>query len=172
MTYKILTEDTKRVIHCSRICLATIDPNLQLDYPTEVSKGSLPLPGKGDEGKDGHWADNDSTNDYAVDDDNVNKEIGDEKGINENDDNNVEMSTDVADDVDQRSKGYYPGGMALIGVDDIIGEPTYCSQLKMGQECTFGLTTLLPTTKKTLQHPETIRFHVQNGDDTCDKVVL
>ena len=34
MTYKVLTEDTLKVIHRSRIKLASVDPNLRLDHPT------------------------------------------------------------------------------------------------------------------------------------------
>ena len=35
MTYKVLTDDTRKVIYRSRIRLATIDPNLQLDPPVD-----------------------------------------------------------------------------------------------------------------------------------------
>ena len=38
MTYKVLTEDTMKVLHRSRIKLASVDPNLRLDNPTPPSE--------------------------------------------------------------------------------------------------------------------------------------
>jgi hypothetical protein len=154
MTYKILTDDTSQVIFRSRIRLATIDPNLQLD----------------DTGEDDSNASDDSDDDDGPDEEGGADAMTDGDANGDYDDDPIVET--VTDDVDDREEEHRPGGMATIDPDDLIGRTYLSLPLEDGTRARLRITELLNDDERDLHsHPTVLRFRSSNGDETYEEII-
>ena len=155
MTYKVLTEDTNKVIFRSRIRLATLDPNRQLD-PEPVVQPVVTNPV--------------NTNPNVVDDEVVIDADGDDDAPHEG------IDDGTPDDGEEIVKEFDPGGaqgtMAIIDPNDLIGRSYLSPPSEDGQRMRLRIVEMLDKDdQQRLQDPAIIRFRAVNGQETYEEIV-
>ena len=155
MTYKVLDELTNKVIHRSRIRLATLDPNRQID------------PVEHDEFTDNEVAEG------LIDDD------GDAGGPTIG-----ETGDDVTDDGEENVVEFDPGGddddngnnnktnMAIIDPNDLIGRTYLTNPSEDGQRMRLKIIEILDKDDDDrVRNPLITKFRAVNGQDTYEEIV-
>ena len=189
MTYRILTDDSRKVIYRSRIRLATLDPNLQLDPPVnERFHDNIQDPDPSHRSND---ASDPSDNDYMSD---RIFQDGDDGDNHNDDDSNMpylmrRANNDLDDDDDDDTipdgiapqdtgpapRQPHPGGqgrMAIIDTNDIIGRTFLTVPQEDGTKMRLRIIEALDQDEQErVSHPANIKFRAVNGDNSYEEIV-
>jgi len=150
VTYKVLDEGTNKVIHRSRIRLATLDPNRQID---PIDDGVMANQGQADPIEGGGAT--------------VGENIGatDDSMPDEGEENVVEFDPGGDDNTSNTT-------MAIIDPNDLIGRTYLTNPSEDGQRMRLKVIEILDRDDDDrMQSPLITKFRAVNGQDTYEEVV-
>jgi hypothetical protein len=153
MTYKVLDEITNKILYRSRIRLATLAPNRQLD----------------DEAPAG---DKDNNDDSVGDKDQTMTDDGVDEDDEEDGSNGDPIPDDGEEVTNEFDPGGHAGGMAIIDPNDLIGRSYLSQPAEDGQRMRLRIVEVLDQDEEErLQDPLITKFRATNGQQTYEEIV-